>query len=330
MKNIKIIEVNSELGAGTRGASLGVDALRVCCANQGKDLFKVIPTETIPTENDLLFEPNTTPNAKRGDGIVTMYNKICTRVKNSVVDQNFTIVLAGDHSNAGGTMAGVKMANQDKRMGVIWIDAHADIHTPYTTPSGNMHGMPIATALGIDNKQNQRNELSEVETQIWEQMKMTGGFSPKFNKEDLIYVAVRDTEEQEDAFIADNNIKNFTVDEVRAKGVDPIVEEAKERLSDCDIIYVTFDVDSMDSSISVGTGTPVENGLTVEEAKGLVEQFGIWDKTVCLEFTEINPCLDTNNVMARTAYKILENLVDARKNLTNDNEHNFRHTESYS
>lgn len=328
MNNIKFIEVNSEIGAGTRGASLGTDALRVCCANQKKDLFKVIPHIRIETENDLLFEPTDHQFAIRGNGIVSMYNKISSSVKETL-ENHFPIVLAGDHSNAGGTMAGIKMAYPEKRLGVIWIDAHADIHTPYTTPSGNMHGMPLATALGITNEEFQANDVSDDEKQIWEDLMSIGGIKNKINAEDLVYIAVRDTEEQEDKIIAKQGIKNYTVAEVRDLGVDQLINTVKERLSDCDIVYVSFDVDSMDSSISVGTGTPVENGLTVEEAKALVTAFGTWEKTACLEFAEINPCLDTNNVMARTAFNILDHLVHERNKITS-NEYHLGHTGSYS
>lgn len=327
MNNIKFIEVNSELGAGTRGASLGVDALRVCCANQNKDLFKVTPHVEVETENDLLFDKEVYQFAKRGEGMIRLYERISEAVKNEIQDF-FPIVLAGDHSNAGGTIAGIKKAYPNKRLGVIWIDAHADIHTPYTTPSGNLHGMPIGTALGINNDSSApSNELTEEEIKIWDKLKNIGNINPKFKAKDLIYIAVRDTEEQEKEIMRNHNIKNYMVSEVRKLGLDGTIDSVKNRLKDCDIVYVSFDVDSMDSSISVGTGTPVEHGLTVEEAKTLVAKFGTWEKTICLEFAEINPCLDTNNVMARTAFNILDNLVNERNKITN--EHNIEHTGSH-
>lgn len=310
MAAIKFIEVKSELGAGTRGASLGIDALRIACANQKDDLFLYIKNEQVKTENNFLFIHDTNNYAKRIEGIITMYNRIARTVKAGVQSEKFPIVLAGDHSNAGGTIAGIKAAHPDKKLGVVWIDAHADLHTPYTTPSGNLHGMPLATALGIDNIDCKRNEPDEETKASWNALKNMCEIQPKVDPENLIFVGVRDTEIQEDHLIRTNEIKNFTVDEVRKKGTKIVIEEIQNKLANCELIYISFDVDSMDSSYSVGTGTPVENGLTIEEAKDLVTTLGSLEKTCCVEFTEINPTLDTKNKMAENAFGILKSLVE--------------------
>ena len=138
-KKIKFIEVKSEIGAGTRGASLGVDAIKIAALDYGSNIFSKYETVEIKTENHLLFEPQGSAYAKRIKGLITMYERIGSEVSKTLKNNGFPIVLAGDHSTAGGTIAGIKMANPKARIGVIWIDAHADLHSPWTTPSYNLH-----------------------------------------------------------------------------------------------------------------------------------------------------------------------------------------------
>src|ERR1700748_2692404 len=153
MKNIKLIEVPSEIGAGTRGASLGIDAIKIAALDFMSSFFVNFPSEVIENENKLLYEPVASPYAKRIQGIHTMYERVAKSVSETLKSGLFPLVLSGDHSTSGGTIAGIKMAKPKNRLGIIWIDAHADMHTPYTTPSGNMHGMPLATAFAEDNQE---------------------------------------------------------------------------------------------------------------------------------------------------------------------------------
>ena len=148
---IKFIENRSEIGAGSRGASLGVDALRIASLNVDNKFFRENEVVTIKDENHLLFEPVKFESAKRIGGIVQVFKSISSEVKSTLASGEFPFVLAADHSSAGGTIAGIKEQYPDKRLGVIWIDAHADLHSPYTSPSGNVHGMPLASAINYDN-----------------------------------------------------------------------------------------------------------------------------------------------------------------------------------
>jgi arginase len=147
MRNIKLIEVASEIGAGTRGASLGIEAIKIAALDFMSSFFIHFPSEKISTDNKILYEPIDSPYAKRIKGVAAMYDKVSKAVCETMKTHFFPVVLSGDHSNAGATIAGIKMAKPKSKLAVIWIDAHADLHTPYTTPSGNMHGMPLATAL---------------------------------------------------------------------------------------------------------------------------------------------------------------------------------------
>lgn len=315
MKKLKIIEVRSELGAGTRGASLGVDAIRIAALDFGSRFFKQHASIEVPHENHLLLESVGSAHAKRISGVLTMYERVSEVVAKTIRDGEFPIVLAGDHSTAGGTIAGIKTANPKLKLGVIWIDAHADIHSPYTTPSGNMHGMPIAVSLGEDNIESKINKPDQETVNYWYQLKNVGGISPKMSYKDLVYINVRDTEKPEDYLLKKNGVKNFTTTEIRRKGVEKVAIEALALLDHCDLIYVSFDVDSMDAAISKGTGTPVPNGMTEREAGNLVARLMASEKICCFEMVEVNPTLDKENLMAENAFEIL---VRATNQLIND------------
>lgn len=310
MKNIKLIEAPSEIGAGTRGASLGIDAIKIAALDFMSNFFVHFPSEKIPVENNILFEPIVSPYAKRIKGICSMYEKVSKAVRETIKTNFFPVVLSGDHSISGATIAGIKMAKPNAKLGVIWIDAHADLHTPYTTPSGNMHGMPLATALAEDNKENGVHELDGETEKQWNHLKTIGNISPKILAEDIVFISLRDYEREEKAVIEKYGIKVITTSEVRRKGVENIVRSVIRYLSDCTDIYVSFDVDCLDSSISKGTGTPVSNGLREREAEDLVSKFMQNRKICCFEIAEVNPTLDKENLMAEIAFNILQRSVN--------------------
>ena len=310
-RNKHIFIIKSELGAGTRGASLGPEAIKVAARNESSSFFGSLPTTEITDRNDLLDFENEYPQAKRVNGVYEVLNTTAHEIADSVGQNKFPIVFSGDHSIAAGTISGLKMAHPDKKIGVIWIDAHGDLHTPYTTPSGNIHGMPVSITLGEDNLPSQINEPSTEIVEYWDKLKNIGGISPKVSHSDVVFVGVRDTEKPEDDLMARKNIKNYKVDEVRQKGIQTIYNEITERLAECDYIYVSFDVDSMDCEVvSRGTGTPVENGLFPEEAKELLNLLAKNEKTICMEVVEVNPCLDNKvNKMAETAWDLCKSFI---------------------
>ena len=310
MKNIKLIEVPSEIGAGTRGASLGIDAIKIAALDFMSNFFVHFPSEKIPSENNILFEPIASPYAKRIKGISTMYDKVSKAVSESIKSNFFPVILSGDHSMSGATIAGIKMAKPKSKLGIIWIDAHADLHTPYTTPSGNMHGMPLATALAEDNMDNAVHEIDADTKNSWDALKKVGNISPKILGEDIVFISLRDYEKEEKALIEKYGMKVITTNEVRRKGPENVVRSAIRYLSDCTDIYVSFDVDCLDSSISKGTGTPVSNGLREREAEDLVSKFMQNRKICCFEITEVNPTLDKENLMAEIAFNILQRSVN--------------------
>ena len=309
MKNVKFIEVKSEIGAGTRGASMGVDAIKIAALDYGSNMFKQIESIEIKTENQLLFEPTKTIYAKRINGILSIYERLATAVAQTLKKNGFPIILAGDHSTAAGTISGIKMAYPRQKLGVIWIDAHSDIHSPYTTPTGNMHGMPIAVVLAEDNVANKMNKPDKDTLELWNKLKKIGGISPKITYKDLVYIGVRDVEPEETYLLKKHKVKTFTTAEVKRNGVEKIARDALAHLTHCNLIYVSFDVDSMDSSISKGTGTPVRNGITEKEAGSLCVRLIQNEKVCCFEIAEVNPTLDRENLMAENTFEILQKVV---------------------
>lgn len=310
MKNIKLIEVPSEIGAGTRGASLGIDAIKIAALDFMSNFFVHFPSEKIEVENQLLFEPIQSPYAKRMQGVVTMYERVSKAVCDSIKGHFFPVVISGDHSSAGGTIAGIKMAKPKSKLGVIWIDAHADLHTPYTTPSGNMHGMPLAVSIDEDNKECKVHDLDEKTTKQWEHMKNMGKLGQKVMPEDVVFISLRDYEKEEKYLIEKHGMKVITTSEVRRTGAENVCRKVLRYLSDCTDIYVSFDVDSLDASISRGTGTPVSNGLREREVEDLISKFMQNRKICCFEITEVNPTLDKENLMAEIAFNILQRSVN--------------------
>lgn len=310
MKNIKLIEVPSEIGAGTRGASLGIDAIKIAALDFMSNFFIHFPSEKIPVQNELLYQPIESPYAKRIKGVAALYQRVGKSVCDCIKANFFPVVLSGDHSTSAATITGIKMAKPKSKLGVIWIDAHADLHTPFTTPSGNLHGMPLAIAINEDNRECAVHELDEETIQQWNILKTMGKATPKVLPEDVVYISLRDYEKEERHLIEKYGMKVITTKEVRSKGPENIVRAVIRYLSDCTDIYVSFDVDSLDSSISKGTGTPVNNGLREREAEDLISKFMQNRKVCCFEITEVNPTLDKENLMAEIAFNILQRSVN--------------------
>lgn len=308
-KKTKMVYSQSEIGAGTRGASLGVDAL-VTIARSRKDKYfderEMVKVENI---NDSLLLKNKDNNAKYINHYQKTFNTITKTVKktlNKKADQKL-FILSGDHSNAAGFITGIKQSYPKRKLGIVWIDAHADLHTPHTTPSGNIHGMPLSIVTDYRSPKVDKRNLSDTTLKIWADLNKhkTKAPLPK-----VVFIALRDTESDENEVIRYNKIPIITVEELnRPDGLTNCIEKVKTSLADCDDIYISFDVDSMDGEkVSDGTGTPVPNGLLLEQSKELVQTlFDEIENIKYFEITEINPLLDTKgNSMAEAAYQIMD------------------------
>lgn len=308
---LKIVKIKSELGAGTRGASLGPDALLIADVTQASSDLWQLPAVDVEVYNQFLTGKLMFSYAKHITTIARIYENVASTVEKVVLEGHHPFILSGDHSSAGGTIAGLRNAFPDKRIGVIWIDAHADLHTPYTTPSGNLHGMPLATALGIDNQEDRVNNPSQFEVEAWEKLKHAGskGICPKLLPQDLLFIDIRDLEQQEWNIIQRMGIKHFSPPKRKELGIANVLDETIRYFKDHDYVYVSFDVDSLDINVSKGTGTPVPGGLSVDDAMYLWKYLFNWEKTIAFEVTEINPLLDRENLMAESVLEIIRQAI---------------------
>ena len=312
MNPIRIIKNRSDIGAGTRGSDMGIDAIEIAAINLENNFFNKHSHIDIKTHNETIYNKTKNTFAKRIDFVCQQCERLREEVKNELQKGFFPLILSGDHSSALGTLSGIQMANPKKVIGVIWLDAHADIHSPYSTPSGNIHGMPLAAALAFDNKEFSKNNVSRSTENNWLRMKNMGNKSPIIKPENLIYFGVRDTEKEEDQIIRLKKIKNFSVDEVRNIGLKRSIDQALNRLISTDIIYVSFDIDSLDCELlSRGTGTPVSKGFITKEIISIIKGVKNSGKLVALEVCEINPLLDNKgNQMAKSAFEVISSVLD--------------------
>jgi arginase len=308
-KGIKIIEVKSEIGAGTRGSSLGVEAIKIASLDMKSDFFRQHTSVEVENVNKLLFGGTDYKDAKFIDGVLMMEERTCLEVYEQIYEDNFPLIIAGDHSTAYGTICGIKKAEPDKRLGVIWIDAHADLNTPYTTSTGNMHGMALAMACDIDNFECKVNNPSGETAEYWEQIMNVGMPGAKIYPEDIVYIAVRALEKPENYLVNKFGMGFITAEELRTKGTAHAAKEALKLLDHCDQIYVSFDIHALDPSVSAGVGKPVANGLTLQEAKELNEELCKEPRLCAWEIAEINPTLDDQNKTAECAFEIIETAV---------------------
>ena len=307
---IELIKNRSDIGAGTRGADMGIDAMEIAAINMGDDYFNCHQHTDVRTHNESIYNKFTSSVAKRIEHVYKQCERVSTAVSTACKRGNFPIVLSGDHSSALGTIAGIKHAYPSSTLGVIWLDAHADLHSPYTSPSGNVHGMPLAAALQKDNLNNKINEVEEDAKWYWQRMKMLCGDKPKLDPKNLIYLGLRDFENAELNLIEELGITHFSVPYVRSTGIKNLVDDCLNQLSTSDLIYISFDVDSMDcDAVSYGTGTPVPTGFYVEEIMQIFDGLMASQKVNCIEFAEINPLLDNKgNRMAETAFQVLSHV----------------------
>lgn len=294
----------SDKGAGKSGAGDGPMSVKDELEHLGFPIneFELLDNHKLQTQYlDHQYGKNI-------EQIVESMNQLNDKVVSSLKKQQFPIILSGDHSNAIGGLSGLKNAYPDKRIGVIWIDAHADLHSPFTTPSGNVHGMPLAALAGLDHHELKRNEVKEDVAYYWNELKNLGfnKISPKFELNDLVLIGVRDAEDEEWEIIEKAGVLTFEPDDIRDLGIENVIHKSIEKLSNCDLLYISFDADSLDPSISTGTGTTAPDGLSINQAKTVFSTFMNHPKTGAFEITEVNPNLDTEGqAMAKVIGQLL-------------------------
>ncbi|MDO5061575.1 MAG: arginase [Peptostreptococcaceae bacterium] len=291
-KNLSIIGVPLDLGASLRGSNLGVDAVRYAGlkARLERIGYDVKDEGDIEVRRDEAVTVD--PNLKNMNVIVETNQKLCDKVDEVMKAGRFPVVVGGDHSIAMGTIKGV--LHNVQKLGVIWFDAHGDINTHETTPSGNIHGMPVAALLGMGAK-----ELTSI-----------GGEEYKLNKENFVYIGSRDLDDGERAAMKALGMHVYTMHEVDNMGIKAVIEEAIRIASNgTDGIHVSFDMDVLDPSIAPGTGTKVKGGMGYREAHFSLELIAKTEKLVSVEFVEVNPLLDQDNMTGKTAVALAGSLM---------------------
>lgn len=223
------------------------------------------------------------------DVVVDANTKLAFTAYESIKSGNFPLVIGGDHSLGMGSIAGI--SKHIKNLGVVWIDAHGDLNTHETTLTGNIHGMPLAASMG----KGPDKLVNLFEHRI------------KIKDENVVHIAGRDLDPGEISLIENSKINAFSMDKIRRVGIDKVLEESIAYLKDkVDAVHVSFDIDSIDSEFVPGTGTPVKNGLSVEEAKKILSTLASSGLMVSLDFVELNPLLDTNDETANVSMELLK------------------------
>nr|MBC7612370.1 arginase [Pseudopedobacter sp.] len=311
MKKIKIIAIESDYGAGTRGAKLGPQALLKAVNNLNSSLLSGISVHAIiPDEPEIM---DLHPTAKNIDTVINVQNRIIELVQHTLSSNEFPFIISGDHSNGLAGISALKNFYAEDSVGVIWIDAHADIHSPYTSPSGNLHGMPLAAAMGIGSTKNDKNNINIDITEKWNELLTLGDkkITPKLKPENIVFIDIRDLEDEEISILKERNIKFFTPEHKKEAGISSIIKQTLAHLAKCEHLLVSFDVDSLDPTVSFGTGTPVPGGLSEQEAVELLTAFMVQPNLKLFEITEINPILDRQHPMEEVAAEIIVKILPA-------------------
>ncbi|MCB0712233.1 MAG: arginase [Ignavibacteriae bacterium] len=297
---VHIIGFPMDLGADRRGVDMGPSALRIAeIDNRIRRLgYEVYDEGDVPvSRQEVLTLEN--PKLKYLGQIADSCDNLAKSVKRVLDEGGFPLVLGGDHSMSIGTIAGVAAhcREEGKRLGVIWIDAHSDINTGDTSPTGNIHGMPVAVSIGVGVP-----ELTNV-----------GGEFRKLEPENIVMIGLRSVDLGEKQIIREKNIKTYTMTQVDKLRIDQVVEESIEYLRDrVDHIHVSFDLDSVDPTIVPGVGTPVPGGLTYREAHLAMEIIAERGALSSLEVAEVNPILDTKNQSALFAAELVASAMGKR------------------
>ena len=278
-----------DLGAGRRGVDMGPSAIRLArlaaslksLGHEVRDLGNIEApvAEAIGDTNRLHF----------ADAIA----ECCTQAFRQLQElpaQAFPVALGGDHSISMGTIAGVAGKG---RTGIVWIDAHADLNTPETSPSGDIHGMPLAHLLG-------RGDARLLN--VW-------GGGPLVRSEDVVFIGLRSLDPGERELIKSLGCGVYTMKEIDTRGMARIADEAVARLSHLERVHVSFDADALDPNVAPGVGTPIPGGLTYREAHLLMELLADASVVTSLDLVEVNPILDVKNTTARIMVEMASSLL---------------------
>ncbi len=288
-RNVQIIGVPMDLGQSHRGVDMGPSALRYAglrgtLTRQG---YQVKDSGDIQVVSHYTLRD--TSLAKRLPPIVNACEVVYKAGRRAVKNDELPIFLGGDHSIAIGSIGGI---THDSECGVIWLDAHGDFNTPETSPSGNVHGMGLATLMGYG-----APELNNV-----------GRPGPKLKGKNVVLIGIRDLDEKEKILLKKSGCTVYTMKDIDECGMHIILKKALKKLSHQKRLHLSFDVDSIDPMEAPGVGTPVRGGLTYREAELIMETIAETQKLCSLDLVEVNPILDIQNSTAQIAISLVASL----------------------
>jgi arginase len=295
---VSVIGVPLDLGAGRRGVDMGPSAFRQAHLHETlRELgYDVEDAGDVPVSIQETQDPGD-PHRKYLREIRDTCERLRDRVAELLARGRLPVVLGGDHSIAMGTIAGVSKFHRERRqrkVGLIWFDAHGDMNTPETSPSGNIHGMPLAVALGV-------GEPSLVNL---------AGAAPMVEGARAAVVGLRDVDPAERETIKQSGIGAFTMRDIDERGMRAVMEEAiKRATSGTAGIHVSFDLDGVDPEHAPGVGTPSPGGISYREAHLAMEMLADTDQVLSAEFVEVNPVLDHRNRTAKLGVGLLASLL---------------------
>jgi len=290
---IAIIGAPLDLGAGRRGVDMGPSAVRV--ANLNKRVaslgYEVEDLGNVPVD-----QPESLPegprHAKYLPQIAAACEKLAILVEHVMDEGKAPLVLGGDHSIAVGTVAGISrhFRRRKKKIGLLWVDAHADMNTPQTSPSGNVHGMPLACCIGLGPP-----ELAKLL-----------GYAPKVNPRNVALVGLRDVDILERPHVRESGVKAFTMRDIDERGLRAVMDEALKIVTNgTEGVHLSLDMDYVDPQYAPGVGTPVRGGATYREAHLAMEMICDSGKMVSMEVVEVNPVIDEVNRTADLAVELV-------------------------
>lgn len=291
--NISMIGVPIDFGQMRRGVDMGPSAIRYAGAVERLEALghEVVDEGDIYVPNAAKLEVH--PKLRNLGAVVEACTKLAEQVATAVEHKKFPLVLGGDHSIAIGTLAG--LAQHYKNLGVIWYDAHADMNTAETSPSGNIHGMPLAVAMGLGH-----DKLTHI-----------GGEQPKIDPKNLVIIGARSVDEGERELIKEKGIKVYSMHEIDRLGMAAVMEDALAylRSREIDGLHLSLDLDGLDPMYTPGVGTPVPGGITYRESHLAMEMLQESNLLTSAEFVEVNPVLDTKNATANVAVGLMGSLL---------------------
>ncbi|HUK53352.1 MAG TPA: arginase [Candidatus Binatia bacterium] len=292
-QKIRIIGVPMDLGASRRGVDMGPSALRVGgLAQQLKSMGHQVEDAGNVLVKQAEEQHYGEKRAKYLAEIVETCRGLAQIVEKTLEDGMVPLVLGGDHSVAVGTAAGVTawFRKKEKRVGLIWLDAHADMNTPESSPSGNIHGMPLAAIAGYG-----PDELT-----------LLGGSKPMINPRNICMVGVRDIDAKERKIIKESGVRVFTMRDLDERGMREVMAEALRFAQDeTDAICVSLDLDFVDPADAPGVGTPVRGGVTYRESHLAMEMIADTKAVAALEIVEVNPVIDQHNQTALLGIELM-------------------------